>query len=554
MRGCLFESELERVARTLTDQFGVQVICQGDEAWTDGKQIVLPSLPEPIDGQLERMVVGYLDHEMAHVAFSDFKVVKEFSEVHPGREAMLNVVEDALIEQRAMQRWPGVRANLDAMFAQIRDRIMALTAQRDAFGRFCTAVYLKLAHYGDMLGMEADVVGCEDLLDEFRHVHDTRDSAELAGRLLERWVANQPPAAPQQPSAGGEDDQDAGEAEARDSRAPTDSSADSADAPGPAADDSAKEETAQAPHAGNDADGDSEPAGGTEDDGEPGKRTAPTPQQESAPKDGDRAGAQCARGVGGTSVITQALAEAIAEHVAQLGGDEEYRVFTKQFDRLAVVPVANEHDVQEMLGEHGDVVRRLRRGLANSRGEALLRAGSAAEVSHALLVLVIRSVPFLDGSGSSEQCVVPSLCRLQASNDVPQRRHVLVDEGAVAKQRLFEPCQQIRVGIHGTPCFPLNVEHRHYVVVGLHMILRRTTPLNSSNLLKQCIAPMPFTLQEANELAQSRHPTSHVVAEAGLLRPLKHCDESIRLSLDVVHACIILRPGWGDNLSYAPAT
>jgi cobalamin biosynthesis protein CobT len=142
MRINFFESELERVARTLTDQFGVQVICQGDEAWTDGQRIVLPSLPEPMDDRLERMIVGYLDHEMAHVAFSDFKVVKEFSEKHPGHEAMLNVVEDALIEKRAMQRWPGVRANLDAMFAQIRDRVKGLAAQRDAFGRFCTAIYL----------------------------------------------------------------------------------------------------------------------------------------------------------------------------------------------------------------------------------------------------------------------------------------------------------------------------------------------------------------------------------------------------------------------------
>lgn len=104
--------------------------------------------------------------------------------------AILNVVEDALIEKRAMQRWPGVRANLDAMFAQIRDRIMAMAAQRDPFGRFCTAVYLKLAHYGEMLGLEAEVRGYEDLLDEFRHVRTTRDAADLANRLLDRWLAN----------------------------------------------------------------------------------------------------------------------------------------------------------------------------------------------------------------------------------------------------------------------------------------------------------------------------------------------------------------------------
>ena len=129
MRTNPFESQLERLARTLTDRFGVTVICRGDQAFTDGKHIVLPSLPQPMTEALERMVVGFLDHEMSHVAFSDFSVVAAFSTEHPGYEGMLNVVEDALIERRAMQRWPGVRGNLDAMFRQIRDRVAAILAQ-----------------------------------------------------------------------------------------------------------------------------------------------------------------------------------------------------------------------------------------------------------------------------------------------------------------------------------------------------------------------------------------------------------------------------------------
>src|SRR5512146_635180 len=133
MRANPVESQLERLARTLTEQFSVNVICQGDNAWTDGRQIVLPSLPEPLNENLERMMVGYLDHELAHVAFSEFKVAEEFAKKHPGFGGLLNVVEDALIERRAMQRWPGVRANLDAMFAQVRDRVAALIAQRGPF-------------------------------------------------------------------------------------------------------------------------------------------------------------------------------------------------------------------------------------------------------------------------------------------------------------------------------------------------------------------------------------------------------------------------------------
>ena len=152
MRGNPFESQLERLARTLTEQFGVQVVCQGDNAWTDGRQIVLPSVPTPMDSDLEKCLVGYLDHEMGHVAFSDFGVAEQFTKSHPGYEGLLNVIEDALIERRAMDRWPGVRRNLDMMFKQIRGRVARLTQQRSPFDRFCTAVYLKLSHHGDLMG------------------------------------------------------------------------------------------------------------------------------------------------------------------------------------------------------------------------------------------------------------------------------------------------------------------------------------------------------------------------------------------------------------------
>ena len=71
-------------------------------------------------------------------------------------------------------------------------------------------------------------------------------------------------------------------------------------------------------------------------------------------------------GAGGTSLITEALAGAIADCVAALTAQNEYRVYTKQFDRVAIVPTADDRDVRAMLEKHADVVRRLRRGLANA--------------------------------------------------------------------------------------------------------------------------------------------------------------------------------------------
>ena len=65
---------------------------------------MLPSVPEPLDEDLEKCLVGYLDHEMGHVTFSDFGVAEEFAKSHPGREGLLNVTEGALIERQALRR------------------------------------------------------------------------------------------------------------------------------------------------------------------------------------------------------------------------------------------------------------------------------------------------------------------------------------------------------------------------------------------------------------------------------------------------------------------
>ncbi|MCO6438511.1 MAG: VWA domain-containing protein [Phycisphaerae bacterium] len=368
-----FESQLERLARTLTDQFGVRVICRGEEAWTDGRQIVLPSLPEPMDEALERMVVGFLDHEMAHVAFSDFGVVKRFSQRHPGCEAMLNVVEDALIERRAMERWPGVRANLDAMFRQIRDRIVQLVGQRDAFGKFCTAVYLKLSHHQDMLGLEELVAGYEDLFAWFPAIHDTDGAADLAGQVLDRWVKQQPPTKAGAPSGSDSDNPETSGTEegatARSDPATSSDSGSESPLPASSAEVNSKEDvgggTGEPPSDDTDPDRDDSTADGSSDMD---VRSTTTPESGSA----QGKAAESADGDGGPREINhggwigEIVAEAIAEHVAQLNTNSEYRVYTRELDRVQPIAFAGEREVAELRNRHTDVIRRLRRGLANA--------------------------------------------------------------------------------------------------------------------------------------------------------------------------------------------
>ena len=374
MRANPFESQLERLARTLTEQFGVKVVCQGDNAWTDGRRIVLPSLPEPLSDSLERMMVGYLDHEMAHVAFSDFKMAEQFAKKHPGFEGMLNVVEDALIERRAMQRWPGVRANLDSMFRQIQPRVQQLIQQRSPFDRFCTAVYLRLAHHNDLMGLGSELAGYDDLLDSFATVKDTRDAAALAEGLLKRWLKRNPPkptptrkdqrkdesqknqrgsagrsSSPSSGNEGAASSSGAGSSEPEDSEADADDSSDSQQAD-------------------QDSQGSGKANGGAEEpqkqgDSEPSGNTSPASTAES---EGQQAQGARAAGFHGGSLISEALTEAIAESVAGCGNATQYRPFTKQYDHIDVPRAAPDSEVQVLLQTGTDVVRRLRRGLANA--------------------------------------------------------------------------------------------------------------------------------------------------------------------------------------------
>jgi len=401
MRTNPFEGQLERLARTLTEQFGVTVLCQGDCACTDGKRILLPSLPEPMEDDLERMIVGYLDHEMGHVAFSDFEVLKKFSEQHPGAEGLLNVVEDALVERKGMQRWPGVRANLDAMFRQVRGRVMSRLREASPFRRFCTAVYLKLSHHQDMLGLSKCLAGYEDLLDGYAAVKNSHGAAELAEQLLDRWCKNNPPQkAPQPPPDGTASDVDK---EPHGNADGDGESSDSGDAGNGCSNPNGESEESEAAGAlGNDPKSDAGEADDVDDannadsedaDGKDGNGSAPEsdPDQdaesqadeaasgdqpansasgkEEAPAGAETGGASVASGQGGDvggALIAEVLAEAIAESIAQADPSTRYRVFTKQHDRIEVIADANEQDVKALLATGVDTVRRLRRGLANA--------------------------------------------------------------------------------------------------------------------------------------------------------------------------------------------
>jgi cobalamin biosynthesis protein CobT len=70
----------------------------------------LPYLPDNATEELCMAIQGFLDHEVAHIMFSDFTLIGEAEKI--GAKSMLNMLEDARIEKAMAQRFTGSGHNL----------------------------------------------------------------------------------------------------------------------------------------------------------------------------------------------------------------------------------------------------------------------------------------------------------------------------------------------------------------------------------------------------------------------------------------------------------
>lgn len=107
-----FESVFEKIARIMSRSYGVEVVIEGNTAWTDGKKIVIPSL-EDVNDELRADLNGFLDHEVAHCKFTDFEAGRKWeSRFH--RE-LSNAIEDSRIEKLLPVEYPGTALSLERM-------------------------------------------------------------------------------------------------------------------------------------------------------------------------------------------------------------------------------------------------------------------------------------------------------------------------------------------------------------------------------------------------------------------------------------------------------
>ncbi|MBE4228719.1 VWA domain-containing protein [Vibrio parahaemolyticus] len=113
------KNALPIVAAAYGEKFGVKVLIQGQDAFTDGERIVIPTA-NPDDPHYQQIAWGYLAHEAAHIRHTNFDMVQKASS-KPIRKALLNIIEDVRIENELAKDYPGTRRSISQVIKYMVD-------------------------------------------------------------------------------------------------------------------------------------------------------------------------------------------------------------------------------------------------------------------------------------------------------------------------------------------------------------------------------------------------------------------------------------------------
>ena len=104
---------LPLVASMLGDKLGVNIVYDAYQtACTDGKTVYLPPLSIEEDELMYWMLSGYIDHEAAHIRYTDFEVMKE-ANLSPVAHHLFNIIEDWRVEHELVKRYPGCKEHFN---------------------------------------------------------------------------------------------------------------------------------------------------------------------------------------------------------------------------------------------------------------------------------------------------------------------------------------------------------------------------------------------------------------------------------------------------------
>lgn len=191
------------IASTLCQKFGVQIALEGEEAYTNGKRIVLPALTKTdIDH-------GYLLHESGHVRHTTFNVKSKQGHNAVLHHALLNILEDGRIEKKMCDEYAGGYHWIQTLDAHILKKPEAMGSAEDMkaakeplallmsfiyFFTRCNASGLTALYANQLRQTEADVKSRfgEAFTRDFTAVLNdslTADSTRAQGKIADRLIA-----------------------------------------------------------------------------------------------------------------------------------------------------------------------------------------------------------------------------------------------------------------------------------------------------------------------------------------------------------------------------
>jgi hypothetical protein len=204
------------IAKALGRRLGVEVVIGARrEASTDGQTIHLPPLPAA-SAPLAVLANGFIDHEAAHVRYTDFAVAKP-----AGLAGLLaNLLEDIRVERALGAAYPGSRRNLAALVATLESHAPAVPPpEAPVVQQVLGALhYLLRARLLDQTALAAGAAVLEARLDALlpegvvvkllalafavRHAASTAEVIALAERIVAMLREEAPPPRSPSPPSG----------------------------------------------------------------------------------------------------------------------------------------------------------------------------------------------------------------------------------------------------------------------------------------------------------------------------------------------------------------
>lgn len=214
----LFESSIEKLGRILSNRWKIRVIFKHGECKTSGSDIYLPTLPDNASQELLDAMQGHLDHETAHVVYTDFKALSGIKRRDKKVYLVTNALEDPRVERKFSELWRGSRVNLRRSREWSLEKVTAVRDLTDAngnpikarpwdqlsdFGKvvYAATVYAQVDFDRDHWfvkdvvekGVMDKVLQCEDLIRRACSANDTKDVVDCAREFMKKLGEEEEP-------------------------------------------------------------------------------------------------------------------------------------------------------------------------------------------------------------------------------------------------------------------------------------------------------------------------------------------------------------------------